>query len=87
MSISTYYPSMSWRNNSTNPNDLSGVASFKIQSVIRGHIPHEVQIPLSSFDKAHELFSLLNNAVDLGRHSMKQQYCASLKVVLDELEK
>lgn len=58
------YPTLSWRNNSTQVNDPSGVAEFTYSSGYPGVIPHSFTVALSSFTDAHNLLDFLNKVTE-----------------------
>lgn len=80
---------LSWRNNSTSENNLSGVAVFYVDSIYNSYgDPSEtipVELPLPSFKDAHEIFGLLEKAYNLGRHHANKNIADNLRTMARDL--
>lgn len=80
---------LSWRNNSTDVNNLAGVAIFSMGPSYNSYGDPEdtlpVEVPLPSFKDAHEIFGLLEQAYKLGRFHANKNIADVLRTTAREI--
>lgn len=76
---------MSWKNKSTDLNELQGEATYKVPSPIPWNRSIEAKVSLDSFKTAHELWGVLEAAYNLGKANAEFDVAEQLKVLMKTL--
>lgn len=81
---------LSWRNNSTDQNNLSGVAVFTVDDITYDAYGPDIkatplEMSLPSFKDAHEIFGLLEKAYNLGRFHSNKNIADNLRAMARDL--